>query len=88
VLFSIGLGFASLVVLSILTWPLIYFFGLAGLGLWYWRRQKANDAPADLSIWCGPFTSLPPTPIEITRAELDLADVQPYGGCTIGKDRW
>ncbi len=46
-------------------------------------RPRPIVAQDPLAIWCGPFTS-----IEITRAELDEDEVQPYGGCTKGRDRW
>jgi hypothetical protein len=83
-----GIIAVAVVVIVIATWPLS-LVGLIGLGLWYWRRQKANDVPPDLAITCGPFTPPPLTPIEITRAELHEDEVRPYGGCTIGdEDPW
>lgn len=47
-------------------------------------KPRPIGAQDPLAIWCGPFTS-----IEITRAELDEAEVRPYNGCTIGDaDPW
>jgi len=56
------------------------------------RSLGCTKPPKPRPIGAGDFPAkgcMPYTPIEITRAELDEAEVRPYGGCTRGnEDPW